>query len=115
MQKIDTYSFGSMTVNGETFRRDLIVFPGKVLPEWWREKGHSLSLDDLKAVLAYAPDVLIIGRGAMRMMKVPDDVKTALKAKNIECITGATGKMVDIFNAHMEKGNKTVGAFHLTC
>ncbi|MBN1999749.1 hypothetical protein JW935_19495 [candidate division KSB1 bacterium] len=112
---IESYAFGSMTVKGNIYRRDLIVFPHKILPDWWREKGHLLSLDDLKDVLAYEPNVAIIGCGAMSKMKIADNVWDLFAAKSILFLAGATGKMVNEFNRQLERGEKVAGAFHLTC
>ncbi len=33
---IDSYSFGSMTVDGTGYGHDLIVFPDRVMSGWWR-------------------------------------------------------------------------------
>ena len=61
--KIEKYSFGSITINGKEYTKDVIIFPDKVLSPWWREEGHSLSLKDLKDVIESAPNLLIIGTG----------------------------------------------------
>ncbi len=52
---IDAYSFGAMTVDARVYRADVIIFPDKVLDHWWRKEDHSLSLDDLAAVIAFQP------------------------------------------------------------
>lgn len=113
--KIDRYSFGSMTVEGKTYKNDLIVFPEKVEPEWWREEGHSLSLNDLKDVLDYKPDYLIIGRGAQSQMRIPSNIECAIKGKGIEILSGGTKEMYRLFNRYMDEHKKAIGAFHLTC
>ena len=62
--RIDSYSFGVMKVGGTEYRGDLIVFPDKVKSSWWRKEGHSLTIEDLDDILAFKPEVLIVGTGA---------------------------------------------------
>lgn len=113
--KIKSYGFGKMSVDGVTYTNDLIIFPDKIEPEWWREKGHSLSLKDLESVIKYKPDYLIIGRGAQRMMTIPPETEKAIKENDIEVISGDTKEMTELFNQYLEEGKNVVGAFHLTC
>ena len=113
--KIDDYSFGSMTVEGKVYDKDLIVFPDKVEPGWWRREGHSLVKEDLGKVLEYKPQVLIVGTGAHGVMKVPGSTKGMLKEDGIELVDRVTPEAYKIFNKYIGEGKKAVGAFHLTC
>lgn len=113
--KIENYSFGKMTINGKSYNNDLIVFPDKIESNWWREEGHSLSLEDLDSVLQYNPDYLIVGCGEQGQMDVPSKTKAELKKRNIDIVSGKTAAMCVLFNRYMEADEKAVGAFHLTC
>jgi len=112
---IEHYSFGSMKINGREYQKDLIVFPDKILPGWWRREGHSLSIEDLKEVLNYKPDILIVGKGSSGMMSIPESTKKTISERDIELVAENTDKAVKMFNEYIEKGKKVVGAFHLTC
>ncbi|MGB2662200.1 MAG: Mth938-like domain-containing protein, partial [Candidatus Omnitrophota bacterium] len=61
--RIDSYTFGSITVNGKRYTSDLIVFPDKIQSYWQRLDSHILNLDDLKEVMEYGPEILVVGRG----------------------------------------------------
>lgn len=113
--KIDTYSFGSMTVDGKAYDSDLIIFPDRIKSDWWRREGHSLAIEDLEEVIEYKPQVLIVGTGASGVMNIPASTKKELKRKNIELIDRTTSLAYKIFNGYIEQGKKVVGAFHLTC
>lgn len=39
---IASYSFGKITIDGQTFTSDLIIYPGRIDPSWWRREGHFL-------------------------------------------------------------------------
>ena len=68
---IDTYRFGLIVVDGQTYRKDLILIPEGVTPNWWRDSGHNLAINDLRVVLEALPEVLVVGQGSMSRMKVP--------------------------------------------
>lgn len=112
--KIDSYSFGKMVIDGQSYDSDLIIYPEKVKASWWRKAGHRVELEDLTAVLAASPEVLIIGTGYMGLMDVPEELKKELIKKNIELYVVNSRRAVDIFNLIQAK-KKTIGAFHLTC
>lgn len=112
--KIEHYSFGKIIVNGKTYTKDLIIYPEKINPSWWRKEGHLLQIEDLREVLSEKPDVLIIGTGYSGVMKVPEEVIRELKARDIEVIAEITPRAVEIFNLR-DKAKKTIAALHLTC
>ncbi len=112
---IDTYSFGRMTVKGQVYTSDIIIFPDKIQSDWWRKEGHSLALDDLPDVIAYKPEILVVGTGASGIMSVPARTRDALKKQNIELIDTKTSEAYRVFNSYIQEGKKVVGAFHLTC
>ena len=113
--KIEDYSFGSIKVDGARYSSDLIVFPDHISPDWWRKEGHSLAVEDLREVLNYKPETLVIGKGAVGCMKVPGHTRQALESDGIEVVEAHTGKAWPIFNEKIAQGKKVVGAFHLTC
>ena len=113
--KIEEYEFGRIRVKGREYRNDVIVFPNRVSPEWWRKDGHSLTMKDLEEVLEYGPDLIIVGKGAYGVLRIPEKTREALREKNILLIDDITGKAIQLFNERMEHGEKAVGAFHLTC
>jgi hypothetical protein len=112
--KIEAYEFGRMVYGGKTYTSDLIIYPDRVDSSWWRLKGHLLQMEDLKDILKEEPGILIIGTGAVGIMKVPKELKKQLEEKNIELYVERTGKAVEVFNS-ADKNKKVIGAFHLTC
>jgi hypothetical protein len=111
---IDFYSFGNMVIEGKSFDSDLIIFPEKVDSSWWRKMGHRVELEDLTAVLAASPEVLIIGTGYMGLMKVPEELRKELIKKNIELYIEDSRQAVELFNS-IHTIRRTIAAFHLTC
>jgi hypothetical protein len=111
---IDSYEFGSITVDGAGYRCDVIVFPGRVVADWWRESGHRLVLKDLEEVLRYGPRLLIVGQGKFGHMAVDREVQAEARRRGIELFTAPTDRAVEEYNRRFGE-NRVVAALHLTC
>ena len=112
--KIDSYSFGSLVVNGKKFTSDVIIYPDRVDPSWWRKEGHRLQIADLTDALNAKPQILINGKGYYGRMAVPEETKDHIRSLGTDISIAATGKAVEMFNTM--QGKKTIiAALHLTC
>jgi len=112
---IENYSFGSIQIDGNSYHHDVIVFPGNVQTNWQRREGHSLCLEDLDTVLAYNPDIFIMGTGASGVLTVPEGIKQTLQARGIPLVAFKTAEACKQFNAGIAKGKRVVAGLHLTC
>lgn len=113
MVSIEHYSFGRMVVDGQEHRRDLIVMPDRVLPDWWRSDGHSLALEDLEEVIDELPERLVLGCGADGCLRPDPAVIEALRRRGIEVEAMPTAEAVKRYG-ELDPA-RTAGAFHLTC
>lgn len=111
-QFITNYRFGRITINGESYSNDVILLGEEVRSNWWRDRGHSLSLNDLEAVIQYDPEMLIVGTGNSGRMSVP---RSLPKQLDMEVKSYKTDKAVQKYNELLKEGKKVAGAFHLTC
>ena len=111
---IDGYVFGRMIIDSKTYTADVIVYPDRVDPSWWRKEGHYLNKEDLPDIIKAKPDILVIGTGNMGVMQVPEATVKYIEKQGIEVHVTKTGKAVEIFN-ELSAGKKVIGAFHLTC
>lgn len=111
---IDSYSFGSIVVDGKRYTADVIIYPDRVDPSWWRKQGHNLCLEDLQEVLRFQPEVLVIGQGKPGLMKVSTGVLRQLQELGIEVVSAPTPKAVETYN-QLATQKKVVAALHLTC
>ncbi|HEB74864.1 MAG TPA: hypothetical protein ENJ04_00745 [Nitrospirae bacterium] len=110
---VDSYSFGRIVIDGETYTSDVLILPQRVVSPWWRRQGHLLQMEDLSEVLGERPEVLIIGQGYSGAMKVPRGLREELEGLGIEVVAGKTASAVKAFNDCM--GRRVAAALHLTC
>jgi hypothetical protein len=112
--RIDKFSFGEVVIDGESYRRDLIVFPDRVQPGWWRQEGHVLQLEDLRDALSSQPEALIIGTGTQERLRVAPEVMAHTREVGIELLAFQTCMACRTFNELIGK-RKVVALLHLTC
>jgi hypothetical protein len=113
MARISDYEFGHVVVDGEQHSRDVIVLPSRVVPDWWRQDGHSLMLDDLGDVLDELPERLIVGCGAHGRLRPNPSVLEALAERGIEVEAVPTDEAVRRYG--QSDPARTAAALHLTC
>jgi len=112
---IDSYQFGKIVIDGVNYSSDCIILGDTVQSNWWRKQGHSLSAEDLQAVIAARPSVLVVGCGASTLMKVSEETRQALRQHNIQTEALDTHKAVERFNELSQAGVNVAAALHLTC
>jgi hypothetical protein len=111
---IDCYEFGSITIDGQTFRNDLLIWPGQIKQDWWRRESHLLQLDDVRDALAAAPQVLIVGKGDPGRMEVDPALASYLREKGVDLLALPTREACQSINSLAAK-RRLAAALHLTC
>ena len=111
---INSYTFGSITINNQKFTKDLIIFPDYITSNCRRKNGYFLTEVDITEIIDSKPEVLIIGTGASGLMKVDDKIKDKLKSLGIEIIIKKTADAVIEYN-RIYKDKKVVATLHLAC
>ena len=112
--KIEAYDFGSITIDGRTYTRDVKIIRGKVIPGWWRKEGHNLLPEDIEDILEAKPDVLVVGTGHTGLMAVSQAAEERLAELGTQLIAKPTRQAVGEFN-RLEATGDTAFAAHLTC
>ena len=115
MPVINSYSFGSMTIDGVKYSKDIIIFPdGRIHNPWWRDQGHTLALNDLDELLQARPEIIVAGTGAMGLMRPTAELTDFLAQHGIEFIALRSSKAAETYN-QLSGSRKVGGCFHLTC
>ena len=114
MNIVDSYQFGLIVVNGESYTSDVVIFPDRVKDNWRRKTSHQLHLDELSEAIAEVPEVLIVGTGAAGLVKVLPEVKQSLEALGIKLIAQPTNEACHMYN-QLCQSQRVVAALHLTC
>jgi hypothetical protein len=113
--KIDRCSFGSLVINGKTYRDDLIILPdGKILKPWWRKRGHQVNMEDLQELIDSSPEIIVVGTGVSGRVVPAKNIEADLAKLSIKFIALPNEKAINVFN-QLAAEKRTGGGFHLTC
>lgn len=113
---VSSYSFGRIVVDGQEFRKDLIILAdGSIHHPWWRSAGHSLSYEDMGPVMAAPPEIVVVGTGAYGRLSAEKSLVPRLESEGISLRIMPTEKAVSEYNSLVESGRKVAACLHLTC
>ena len=112
---IENYSFGKIVVNGITYTNDIKVVQGRVVSDWWRKRGHSVDIEDIRDILETKPGVLVIGKGQPGMMRSSKSLRRFLQKNGIELIEEKTSKAITTYNSLLQQEIEVGAGFHLSC
>jgi hypothetical protein len=112
MVKINSFRFGSLTINNKIYDTDMVVsWDGELIP---RESSHSFSREELINMLVKGPEVVLVGTGTAGCVKIDKEVESLAQSKNVEMMVRKTADAVDEFNKS-SKTKKIVAMLHVTC
>ncbi len=111
---IEAYEFGVIVIDGQTYRTDLLIWPGRLKHDWWRREGHLLQVPDVAEALAAAPQVLVVGTGAYGRMELDPELVAYLKDRGIELVARPTAEACRSIN-ELEGRHRLAAALHITC
>lgn len=112
---INGFSFGEMVIDGIRYTSDLKINQGRVYANWWRKKGHSVDIEDIRDILGARPDFLIIGKGDPGLMIADEHLENMLFQTGITLIQDSTPKVITVFNKLIKQGTDVGAGFHLFC
>jgi len=112
--KIDSFSFGSISIGGTTYTSDVIVYPDRVQSPWLREEEHRPQIIEFADIVKAEPEILVIGTGYAGVLSVADQIRNYLTSKGIEVRVEKTKVAVDLYNS-LRETEKVVAALHVTC
>jgi hypothetical protein len=117
--KIERTKFGSITVAGEKFDRDVIIRLGgkvkkrkKKLSKAVYGTSHVISLDEAQHVYEKGAERLIIGTGQYGMVELSEEAASFLDEHSCHVDLLPTKKAMEAWN---EAKGEVIGLFHVTC
>ena len=111
---IEEYQFGQIVVAGVKYTSDIILLPQRLIADWRRREGHTLSPEDLTEIVQERPDLLIVGTGSLGQVRVTPEARRHLEANHIELIVEDTASACKTYN-RLCPTKRVAAALHLTC
>ena len=117
--RIDATVFGSITIEGQKIKNDVILrLDGSVqkrkkkLSKKVYGTSHKISLEEARYVYEKGAEILIIGAGQYRRVGLSDEAEKYLNKKGCRVKLLATSKAIQAWNT---AGENAIGLFHVAC
>lgn len=117
--KIDSTSFGYITISGVRYEHDVVIrLDGgiekrkKKLSKAIYGTSHILSLEEARYVFEAGAKRLIIGAGQTGMVELSDPAENFFREKHCQVSIFPTPKAIEEWN---ESKGAVIGLFHVTC
>ena len=114
-----TLGWGKMEVELLGRGKDFKLWPGGGRAWDWGESGTShsrgIQVDDVKELVEHGAKVVVLTRGMLLRLKVPERAIAYLENRNIEVVVASTKAGMKIYNEYVEKNVPVAGLFHSTC
>ena len=115
--RYESFSFGSIRIDGVTYEHDLVIDRGEIRK---RKKKASKQYRDgyghtplsAKEEIPWQCRRLVVGTGAAGRLPVMDDVRKEAQLRKVEFLSLTTKDAIAILN---ESGKDTNAILHVTC
>lgn len=117
--RIDRTKFGSIVIEGKTFRRDVLIRLGgevekrkKKLSKAIYGTSHVVSLEEAKHVYQKGAERLIVGAGQSGLVQLSEEAADYFRRKACRVELLPTRQAVEAWN---KAEGAVIGLFHVTC
>ncbi|MEK6860697.1 MAG: Mth938-like domain-containing protein [Nanoarchaeota archaeon] len=111
---IEEFKFGFFKIDGKQYYDDIKIL-GISVKQWGDRERHNLKLNNLKEILTFSPELLIVGIGATGLLEVSDEIKNHLRQSNIKLIVEKTPQACESYNKALAEKKKVAAIMHATC
>jgi uncharacterized protein len=109
---IRSYAPHEVHVGETVLRRSFLISATQLVPEWRAERIEDLGLEDIEAIVALDPEIVILGSGSKQ--RFPETRWLAsLLSRGIGCEVMDTGAACRTYNVLVSEDRKVVGALML--
>jgi uncharacterized protein len=74
------YGSGYVAVDGRRFERSLIVLPDRIVADWGAESFEALAPEHFAAIVALAPEIVLLGTGSQLRFPRPEITRALVEA-----------------------------------
>ena len=117
MIKIESFSFGTIVIDGKKYHRDVIIYPDGMVKKRkggiWMFGSHSFKKEEVEELKG--AEVAVIGLGTNARAHLSDAAKSYAQECNLELLLLPSREAVSRLNQLIEQGKRAAAIFHITC
>jgi hypothetical protein len=119
MIKIDSFSFGSIVINGKKYRHDVIIHPDGVVERrkggLWMFGPHSFTKKEVEGLKQTGAEIIIAGTGTNDRAALSSEAKSYANEAQLNLITLPSHEAVNRVNQLIGEGKHVAAILHITC
>lgn len=119
MPKIDSFSFGSIVVDGRKYRKDLIFLPDGTVKQrpggHWMFGDHNIKKEEIEELSREGAEVAVVGIGTSSKARVAEEAASLTREAKLELLVLPSYEAVEKWNELVEQGKKVAALIHITC
>jgi uncharacterized protein len=109
---VRSYAPGELRIGETTLHRSCLVRADQLVADWRPQTLGQLTLEDLDAVFALEPEIVILGSGT-RQRFPPTQLLAAMLSRGVGCEVMDTGAACRTYNVLVSEGRRVVAALLL--
>lgn len=119
MAKVDSFSFGSIVIEGKKYRRDVFLFPDGTVKQ--RKGGflmfgsHDIRKDEIEELAQAGAEVAVVGTGTSSKARVAGEAESFAREAKLELVVLPSPDAVKKLNELQDQGKKVAALIHITC
>ena len=119
MIKIDSFSFGSIVIEGKKYGHDVLLFPDGMVRErkggLWKFGSHTIRKEEIEELVKANPEVIIVGTGTNGRAKLAPDADSLVQETKVDRAILPSQEAVEKLNQLVGEGKRVAALFHITC
>ena len=119
MANIDSFSFGSIVIDGKKYRKDIVFLPDGTVKQrkggFWMFGDHNFKREEIEELSKAGAESAIVGLGTSSKAMVSDEVKEYARNINLELDIRPSQEAVEKWNELIGQGKKVADIIHITC
>ena len=119
MVKVESLSFGSITVGGKRYRRDLVLLPDGTVKQrkggFWIFGSHDLKKMEIEELSRAGAEEIVIGTGTNSRARLSTEATSYATQAQLQLHTLPSYEAVPKFNHLVDLGKRVAAIIHITC
>ena len=115
--KIESFSFGTIVVDGKKYHRDIILCPDGIVKQRkggiWRFGSHSFKKEEIEELKG--AEIAVIGLGTSSKARLSEAARDYAQESSLELLLLPSHEAVSKLNQLIDEGKRAAALFHITC
>jgi hypothetical protein len=117
--KVDSLSFGSIAVDGERHRRDVILLPGGALKhgrgDFWKTEASGFKRHEIEELVEAGAEEIVVGTGTNAKAGPSNEAKSRVEQAQLQLHSLPSCEAVPVFNRLVDQGKTVAALVHIAC